>query len=66
MKMINEFENDSCGKIRSTRGKKLKVNLMTISKNTGLLNIRDQIILQHEEVRPDRKNSLIVRNINDK
>lgn len=24
MKMINEFENDSCGKIRSTRGKEIE------------------------------------------
>lgn len=52
------------------RERKLKVNLTIVSKNTELpgkplLNIREQIILQHEGVRLDRKkNFLMVRNVN--
>lgn len=45
MKMINGFENDSGGNTKSPRGKKLKLNSIIVSKNIGLLNIRDQIIL---------------------
>ena len=52
------------------RERKLKVNLIIVSKNTelpgkSLLNIREQIILQHG-VRLDRKkNFLMVRNVNN-
>lgn len=48
------------------RERKWKVNLIIVSKNTAWLNIREQIILQHERVRPDRKeNFLMVRNVNN-
>ena len=53
------------------RERKLKVNLIIVSKDTELpgkplLNIREQIILQHEGVRLDRKkNFLVVRNVNN-
>lgn len=45
MKMMNGFENDSGGNPKSPRGRKLKVNSIIVSKNTGLLNTRDWIIL---------------------
>lgn len=45
MKVINEFENDSGGKTKSSAGKKMKVNGIIVSKNPGLLNIRHQILL---------------------
>ena len=41
MKMMNGFENDSGGNPKSPRGRKLKVNSIIVSKNTGLLNTRD-------------------------
>lgn len=42
------------------------MDFIIVSQNSGLLSIRDQIILQHEGVNLDRKkNFLMVRNVND-
>lgn len=65
MKMINEYENENMERSKVLRKRKLNMNLIIVSKNTGLLNIRDQIILQHKGIRLDRKkNFLLVRNVN--
>lgn len=63
MKMINECENDM-KRPKVLRERKLNMNLIIVSKTTGLLNIRDQIILPHKGIRLDRKkNFLMVRNV---
>lgn len=64
MEMINEYENEDVERSKVLRGRKLKVNLIIVSKNTGSLNIRDQIILQCKGIRHDRKKNLMI-NVND-
>lgn len=63
--MINECENENVERSKVLRERKLKVNLIIVSKNTGSLNIRDQIILQHEGIRLDRKKNFMIRNVNN-